>query len=386
MRPMTRQACSLLCLLLFNPLIYGQLWDTLTNPQVNVTLEHPPGLGIHFERVAFGTPEGQCALEIQDTIITLFVQQGIEVVDRHHLDQILQEHQLNLSGFINQSSAAALGNILGPTTLIFVKGLRCQTEEKALHRDWKDGKGLSHRTYISKTTAYLKTSIQAVDLTTGRIFTAKTFEFSREASQESESGQPDYPEKYQVFGLCLQELQEQVRRLFFSWSETIALVYFDNKKCQLDQAASLVKTGQYQEALRVSLANFDDCQAAGEKPKYLARAQYNIGMTHFILGDYSSALAAFQKAYAIKDTNTIAQGIQMVQDAIRYQQSMAEYEEQITVAAEKATTEQAAPPKKEIFDPESVEGRLARLKNLLDKGIITQQEYDQQRKAILKDL
>jgi hypothetical protein len=172
----------------------ASFWEKLTNPEILVSISHPPGLGLQLKKVAFGPAQGQCADQFIDSLLQLFVDNQVEVIDRQHLDSILAEHRFNLSGYVDPKSAATLGKILGPATLVFVKISRCETSQERLYNDWKDYKNNYHRTYISRTKASFKGSLQTVDLMTGRIFSARTFEVSPQEENKAEGGQPEFPD------------------------------------------------------------------------------------------------------------------------------------------------------------------------------------------------
>src|SRR5206468_6773091 len=56
--------------------------------------EASPGLGLKISKIAFGPASGTCADQIVEALISDFVSQQVEVVDRQHLGAILAEHNL----------------------------------------------------------------------------------------------------------------------------------------------------------------------------------------------------------------------------------------------------------------------------------------------------
>ncbi|OLC74315.1 MAG: hypothetical protein AUH78_11445 [Gemmatimonadetes bacterium 13_1_40CM_4_69_8] len=113
----------------------AQFFDKLSNPTTSVTLKHPPGLGLKISKIAFGPASGTCADQIVEALISDFVSQQMEVVDRQHLGAILAEHNLTTSGYVDQASAAALGKILGPSALVFVRTQRCAAQQDRFYDD-----------------------------------------------------------------------------------------------------------------------------------------------------------------------------------------------------------------------------------------------------------
>ena len=39
--------------------VEAQFWDKLSNPKIQVTIKHPPGLGMQVKRIAFGPSKGR---------------------------------------------------------------------------------------------------------------------------------------------------------------------------------------------------------------------------------------------------------------------------------------------------------------------------------------
>jgi hypothetical protein len=93
----------------------AQFWDKFTNPKVHVTIRHPPGLGLQVNKVAFGPAKGEAAQQFIDQLTEHFVKANVEVVERQQLETMLAEHNFSLSGYVDSSSAAEMGKILGPS-------------------------------------------------------------------------------------------------------------------------------------------------------------------------------------------------------------------------------------------------------------------------------
>lgn len=118
-----------------------------------------------------------------DVLIQDFVNPKVDVIDRGNLKAILAEHDLNSSGYTDRTSTVSIGKIIGPSALITVKVLRCETKTENLtgtekKRDNKIKKDYTVKYYITRKTSFLKTYIQTVDLTTGRTFAAKVFDYN----------------------------------------------------------------------------------------------------------------------------------------------------------------------------------------------------------------
>ena len=327
---------------------HAQFFDRLTNPEVVVNISHPPNLGLKIDRIAFGPTSGQCADDIVSATISSFVSNDIEVIDRHHLNSLLAEHDFSLSGYVDQTTAAEIGKILGPTALVFIRVQRCVTEQDRLsERESRYSEKRGNYTvikHIARTRTFLKGSMQTVDLATGRIFAAKTFEFSPEAKNESYEGRPEFPSKYDVLDTALGASALYIKRMFVPWTERRKLVYYNNKKCNLKDSYMLMKAGDYAGALRLSEQSLADCKSNPKtKEKLLGKAYYNVGIGHFIQNDYQKANEYFLKAFQRKVGKIASEAMASAQRAQELRLEMLKIDERAEVAAEqRAAAEKAA--------------------------------------------
>jgi len=281
---MCRVISLVLLVLATAPAVQGQLWDRLSNPTITVRLNHPPSLGLQVSKIAFGPASGDCADQIVEALISDFVSNQIEVVDRQNLTEILAEQDLTLSGYVDQTSAAEIGRILGPSALIFVKAQRCATQQDQLYEketryNSKTKRNYTVIGYYSRTRAFLKASIQTVDLATGRVFAARALDFSPEQRNKSYDGYPEAPAEFDVLDGAIQAAVTEIHRMFLPWSEPTELVYYNDDKCGLKGAFQLLKAGDIEGAFRGSHENLEACKNDPKaKAKVLGHAYYNLGI------------------------------------------------------------------------------------------------------------
>jgi hypothetical protein len=308
---------------------FGQLFQELSNPSLTFTLHHPPILGIKVDKVAFNT-SGECANQVIDKIVSDFVSNKVEVIDRRNLDAILKEHNLTLSGYIDQSTAAAIGNIIGPSALISLNINRCETIVKEnLYEDRKQYNGTYVRVYISRTQFMLNASIQITDLTTGRIFKSQTFEYDEKLENESASGRPEAPSRYTLQEYVFKKLAYDVHKLFFNWSEQVSVIYYNDKTCNLKASFDLIKGKDFNGAYEQSKINLENCKNSGEKEKFLAHAYYNMGMDHFIKGEFDPAVENLKSSQTIADNSIVKDAIRTVNWAKHLSQMSTQFEEKM---------------------------------------------------------
>lgn len=401
---MLRRSLGLLALLLlsssaadaqFLKKLRNSLDDLGPAPEVKVTINHPPNLGLEVSRVAFGPEEGECAGDFVDALISDFTQNGIEVVNRRQIEALLAEHEFSLSGLVNRDDAVELGKILGPAALVFVSVRRCAAEQQPLTDSSTNYMtGGKNYVYISRTTAYFRASLQVVDLATARIHRAKTVDKQATQSNRSSEGRPEFPSEFTVTDRALREAASEVHRWFFPWTEWRTLKFFDDTDCNLKLAYNLVQGGDFQGAREQSVENVRACEVyRSEKPKLTARALYNLGMTEFLLRNYDAALEAFDESLRIDDLDPTPQAIA---DCRRAKESELALEAELEELGDDATVT-AAPPgaaeptrtatrSQEPDDDKTLEERLEELTTLREKGLISEEVYEKKQAELLEDL
>ena len=322
----------------------AQVFDELSNPKITVNINHAPGLGLNINKVAFNNATGNCSEQINDALIQDFVNSKVDVIDRANLNAILTEHDLNTSGYIDQTNAVAIGKIIGPSALITVKVLRCETKKENLSGTEKKYNTQTKseyyvKYYIAKTTVFLKVSIQTVDLTTGRIFAAKVFEYAPFQEIKSYDGIPEAPSEFDNQERAFKAFTLDVHKLFFAWTEPTFLYYFDDKDGGLKQAFQLLKAGDIDGAYKLSIQNLADCkQTADIKPKILSHAYYNVGMSYMIRSEYDKAMENFQEAQLLRPGTIISNTMSDCLKAKNLQMELQKIDKNAAIEAQKAQT------------------------------------------------
>jgi hypothetical protein len=327
-----------LLILLASIAVQGQFWDKLSNPQVATTIAHPPNLGIQVNKIAFGSARGEAADSFMDALTARFVQANVEVIERSRLDALLREQNLSLSGYVDPQSAVKMGKILGPTVMIFVNIQRHAAEKKSLVNDWKGRDGVVHRTYISRTQAFVRGSIRSVDLASSRIFAAQVLEANPLVENKiNDRCCPEFPEEFALLDTAMSSVVQQAERMYLPWSEVVRLYYFDDNDCGLKNAFNRHKAGDIHGALGQSLANLEQCKALPKpNPKVLGHANHNVGMGYFSLGQHAKALGYLEEAQRIKPGDIFVEAIAQCRRAEALTRDMQRVEERATFEADAA--------------------------------------------------
>lgn len=371
-----------------SPVLQAQFLQRLVNPTVTVALEHPPAVSLQISALAFGPSKGECSEALQDRIEVDFTNSNMTVVDRAHLDDVLQEHKLQVSGLVDEETATQVGEMLGAQALVFVTVRHCDVDRSTKRLTCYKGKTQYPCTKY-RTQADINGSLRIEDLRTGRFLAAQPFDGS--SSAEDWNGYPDSDEQLQKAEV---EIVNQIHKMFFPWPETRKLVFFNDKDCNLKTAFQLLRGGDVEGARRTSVDNLEMCRtASGVKPKTLAHAYYNVGMIDFIRRDYDDAQDNFRHAMSLKGGEIVSSAMADCHRAQQLATQMDQYEEdQSAVVAELSSAGSGGgvaakdDHSSETMGSSSTAERLRKLESLLKQGLITQQEYDQKRAAILADI
>jgi len=372
--------------------VQAQFWSELANPKVEVTLVHPPGLGLKVERLAFAPSRDLNSRELVDALTAELVQsRQVEVVDRAHLDAVLKEQELGASGYVEPATIAKLGKLLGPSVLVIVNVNRSdisrnQSSKEERSTDYKTKQEIVRHKRTSLTSLDFSATVQVVDLSTGRVFGAQRLEDTPTLSNTSYDGYPAYPKDSDVRRLAFETAKVKVLRMLLAWSEVRKLTFFDDDAFGMANAHQRLKSGDVRGALELALEGLDQSKRdTGQKPKYYPRAQYNVGIIHFILGRYEEALPYLRTALDMQSDASIFQtALRECQEAIELQEALRRAESR----SEPAVRPEPKPQPKPEASPAKAgpEERLQKLQELYKKGLLDKKEYEAKKAEILKEL
>jgi len=367
----------------------AQWFESLVNPDVEVSLLHPPSLGLKVQRIAFAPVATPAADELVSACIEDLTASGqVEVLDRSNIEKVLKEQKLTHSGLVDESSAVELGRLLGSPVLLMVSVHNLKVTRipsRSTKAEWKDGQGKVHpavTTYTTKTQVDYSASIQAVDLASGRVYSQQRIAVAPSRERSAEGSQPEYPSETEVREVAIDQARTQVHRMLLPWTETRKLIFYDDQDYGMKDAYKRLKLKDTLGALARSREALAQAKAdAKVRSKYLGRTNYNVGICHFILGDYASALPYLRAA---RETDA---GHKLFREAAEECERAIQLGEEMARVADRS----AALPASQSVAPQpkaggTVEERLERLESLRKKGLISQGEYDKRRAEILAEL
>jgi hypothetical protein len=361
----------------------------LGGPELELTIEHPPGTALKVTALAVATPEGKCSDGVAARIEEDFVNAGITVIDRQRFADIMSEHHLQVGGSFDQKTAAKIGRLMGAQALLFIRVMDCHTGQnrKEIYRD-KDG----NTTYLYTVQGTIGGGMRVVDLTTGKLLAAQRFEGKGE--KEAKDG---YPDPTLAIGEAEQAVAFSVHKLLLPWKETKRVVFYNDSDCNLKLANNLLKAQDIPGAFAQSEANLAACKERPKtKPATVARAHYNLGILQFMKDDFDAALTNLNEAEKLQDSKVFIAALADCRRAKDLAAAMSRYEEetQSIRAADAKPGKKAATIAVKASNAGggassgsmSVEDRLAKLEDQKKKSLITPDEYKERRAKILGEL
>ena len=214
---------------------HGQFWREKMNSKISVTIKHPPKYRMALEKIVFAPLTGPCTDEIITELTSDFIENDIEVLNRDDLDLIMQE--LNFaseSSYVDKTTAVAIGQHLGPSALIKVVVTRCDSSQSRTSRTatrlTKELKIDEVKVYQANTDFYFKMALNVTNLATGVTYAAEQIVSRPSRTNESDEGDPVYPDEFDIREFALQQASNQVSKLLFPWTEKRELTFFNSSK------------------------------------------------------------------------------------------------------------------------------------------------------------
>jgi len=273
-----------------------------------------------IDKIAIGEITGKGGRELGEDLTHALFQTGrFEVLDREHIEGIMQEHRLSSTGIVDEETAVHLGKLIGTAVLLFGRISIYKYDETLAHSDYKDKKG-SHRSYTRKGTAHVTATLQLVNVETGKILAVKKLSsddlvktglrylfkktIATSASENSVDKQPEKINPDPLFANARKLIVEYFMKMIAPYTvyETVNFLT-DKKIIELQKGFNMAKIGEWDRALesfRKAVDNFPN----------EAKTHYNLGLAYLCLSDYENAEVELLKAYEIKPVTIYMKGLE----------------------------------------------------------------------------
>ncbi|MGQ0639371.1 MAG: CsgG/HfaB family protein [Gemmatimonadaceae bacterium] len=338
----------------------AQLWERLTNQRSKIVVTHPPQVvlkGVNRVSVLEFTGTGRCGPELTERLSAEIGRSSqFELIDRTSIDAILREQGFQASGSVSPDAAVKIGALVGPAALFTGRVIRCHVEQSGpLYRDTQDSQGRVVRTYLRRTNAQLTARISLIDLTTGKVLAGDLIEKADTLLAGSYQGDPEPPSADAVLTKVYERAVAEVSRMIYPWQETISVVLYDDKKCDLNTSAGRIKSGDFTgaaETLQAAITN--SCGNPNDK-NLLAKAYYNLGVALTYSGKPHDGLRALQQSGGLRNTGITNEAIAAVQQLISLNARRSQLEANAVEIGAASTATQTKPRAPVLTNKEIVE-------------------------------
>lgn len=278
---------------------------------VPMKVTHPAEINMSkYKQIAFGRMEGNMGESFTNNLKEKLIESGrFTVVDRQRLDQIMKELNLSNSDLANSENAAKLGNLL-PATAIISGKLNGNYNESSSSKRKECYNSETKRNYSC--TSYTRSgvyttggNVDVIDVATGQIMKTKNLSQKYSKEEWATDAQPDAIDKESLAGSCLHDNVNLFFKAISPWDEMVKAEYkTDSDMPELESGINKAKIGEMDGAVAVFQTAAKNAEVNPKiKPKTIAKAYWNIGLTHQFAGNFDSANDAFKKGYELDATD-----------------------------------------------------------------------------------
>ena len=288
----------------------------------SVAVAHPPELVLpNVKRIAvigFGG-RSSCGQELKDHVSEAITGSGtFELIDRSSLGTVLAEQDLQASAFADPANAVRLGKLLGPTAIMSGTVTRCGADTSAMkaQQGYKDRNGHTPIFYSIETTAHLALTVQVIDVATSRVVLFRTFGSNPVEQSNATDQYPAAVDGGQLLERAILDVQRDVGRLLFPWTESVSVTVHADKECDLKPAADQIRAGDFTgaaETMQKAIAR--QCGAPNDKIA-LAKAYHNRGVALTYAGQPDEGLQSLEQANRLWPGNISEEAIVATQKII----------------------------------------------------------------------
>jgi len=256
-----------------------------------------------YQSVAIGDMSGGGNRPMTDSLEEALVNTNrFTVVDRQHMSQLMRELRLSSSDLADPNAAAKLGKVVAAGALIF-GDVQSSYREQPDETRYKDDKGAYHTWYSLKGEAYVRSTFKIVDVSTGRLIVARTYEERADDVNRALDKRPQQIDRIALENAARRAVVERFMRAIVPHQEYMyAHFQKDGDIPQLEGGIGWAERGDWKKAQSA----FNDAAQAAEKNVKLKAAQvakcyWNLGLAYEYAGDYDKGEAMVNKAYSLSN-------------------------------------------------------------------------------------
>lgn len=242
------------------------------------------------------------AKNISDRIeVELIQTQHFEVLDRQHMESLLSEQKLSLTGLMNESSTVKQGNFTGATILLHCTINKDSYNETYTKEFQIDNNLLPHRYHTRYGEYSLSLSFKIIDIETSEVLSLLTLSHVSDFTTKADWATAPVIITEELFEQSLTIIINKFISKVNPRRETLKLKFeLDSDLPEINQAVSYFHIGEITDGLTI-LENLRN--KPNLKPKILAKIEYDIGMAQLILMKYDLAIESYKRAIKLYPSN-----------------------------------------------------------------------------------
>lgn len=273
-------------------------------PSARVPVTRPAEINlVGIKRLAIGDIEGNSGTAISDMLSQRLFESGhYEVLDRQNINALMREHNLNLSGAVDESSAPQIGELLGASALIFGRSNAQYRVSRKTSKLYYDKNNQPYRYYSRIGEAKINTTLKVVDMTTGKIIAIKNFSEASSDRNQERNQWPPHPDRDMVVGEAMNKTVGKFMKMIAPYTEYVRVEFADSKIPEVKAGIVSAQSGQWDSA-ELQFKN-----AVDGNPSDPA-AWYNLGLAYMYTHQFDKAINAFNRSNGIKPSAKCAQEI-----------------------------------------------------------------------------
>ena len=331
----------LICLTLYG---CGSTSNTIS---VDVDVLYPAKVNLkEYSRIAIGdmideeNPESKHPRDLEDQLTSILVSsQKFEILDRHNINKILDDHNFSLSDLSLQSSAEGLGQFLGAGVLVIGRISQDEYSEN-IQTNYEDaissllpssllGFGLTV-VYGSNTEDYysnpllwllvikdiltlkrnrkaeyrLSVNIKLIDIQTTKIVYSEVITSVKSDKKKGTLiSRPPEINSSELYLSCLQDISEQFFKTVEPHEiENEFIFQTDHSLPQVKLATNFLDVGEIEDGLKI----FEEMAAQDTLTNRVrAKALHNLGIAQVVIHKYDDALVNMKKALQLNPASSL---------------------------------------------------------------------------------
>ena len=256
-----------------------------------------------YQSVAIGGMTGNGDRVMSDSLEEALVNTNrFTVVDRQHTDKVLRELQLSSTDLADPKAAAKLGKVVTAGALIFGDVQNTYREVPDETR-YKDDKGVVHTWYTLKGESYVRATFKVVDVSTGKLIIAKTYEERRDDTNRGLDKRPAPIDRNSLERSARAAVVDRFMKAIVPHQEYMyANFQKDSDIPQLEGGIGWAERGEWKKAQDAFNSAATDAERNVKlKAGQIAKAYWNLGLSYEYAGDYDRAEAMINKAYGMSN-------------------------------------------------------------------------------------